>query len=93
VSPGYAVSQTNLASWWGSSITNSPTQRKVVFWPGAGQSEYPHDLQRDYSGIRRTDVVSSRAGVVLSVVAVYLTEQYLGPIDQAEANYSAAGSH
>ena len=31
--------------------------------------------------------------IVLSVVAVYLTEQYLGPIDQAEANYSAAGSH
>jgi hypothetical protein len=31
--------------------------------------------------------------IVLSVVAVYLTEQYLGPIDQADANYSAAGSH
>jgi hypothetical protein len=30
-------------------------------------------------------------GVVLSVVAVYLTEQYLGPIDQAEAHYPAAG--
>jgi hypothetical protein len=32
-------------------------------------------------------------GVVLSVVAVYLTDTYLGPIDQAEAHYSAAGSH
>jgi hypothetical protein len=28
-------------------------------------------------------------GVVLSVVAVYLTDTYLGPIDQAEAHYSA----
>src|SRR6266403_2375941 len=38
-----------------SSITNSPTQRKVVFCHGAGQSEYPHDPQRDYSGIRPSD--------------------------------------
>jgi hypothetical protein len=27
-------------------------------------------------------------GIVLSIGAVYLTDRYLGPIDQAEANYS-----
>jgi hypothetical protein len=31
--------------------------------------------------------------IVLSIGAVQLIENYLGPIDQAEANYSAAGSH
>ena len=31
--------------------------------------------------------------IVLSIGAVHLIENYLGPIDQAEANYSAAGSH
>jgi len=32
-------------------------------------------------------------GIVLSIVAVYLTDNYLGPIDQAEARGSVAGSH
>jgi hypothetical protein len=27
-------------------------------------------------------------GIVLSIGAVYLTDAYLGPIDQAEAHYS-----
>jgi hypothetical protein len=31
-------------------------------------------------------------GVMLSVGAVYLIDNYLGPIDQAEAHYPAAGS-
>jgi hypothetical protein len=31
-------------------------------------------------------------GVMLSVGAVYLIDNYLGPIDQAEAHYTAAGS-
>jgi hypothetical protein len=30
--------------------------------------------------------------IVLSIGAVYLTDQYLGPVDQVEANRSAAGS-
>jgi hypothetical protein len=38
------------------------------------------DPQTDHSGIRRSDSFS-----------VYLTEMYLGPIEQAEAHYSAAG--
>jgi hypothetical protein len=32
-------------------------------------------------------------GIVLSIGAVYLTDAYLGPIDQARAYYSGAGSH
>jgi hypothetical protein len=31
-------------------------------------------------------------GIVLSVGAVYLTNRYLGPVDQSEANHSVAGS-
>ena len=31
-------------------------------------------------------------GIVLSIGAVYLIDNYLGPIDQAEAHYPAAGS-
>ena len=31
-------------------------------------------------------------GIVLSIGAVYLTDKYLGPIDQAEAHYPVAGS-
>jgi hypothetical protein len=30
--------------------------------------------------------------IVLSIGAVYLTDQYLGPVDQVEANRSVAGS-
>jgi hypothetical protein len=30
-------------------------------------------------------------GIVLSIGAVYLIDNYLGPIDQAQANYLAAG--
>jgi hypothetical protein len=31
-------------------------------------------------------------GIALSICAVYLIDCYLGPIDQAEAHYSVAGS-
>jgi hypothetical protein len=31
-------------------------------------------------------------GIMLSIGAVYLTDKYLGPIDQAEAHHSVAGS-
>jgi hypothetical protein len=30
-------------------------------------------------------------GTVLSIGAVYLTDRYLGPIEQAEAHYADAG--
>ncbi len=35
-------------------------------------------------------VLAIALGVVLSIGAVYLTDIYLGPIDQAEAAYPAA---
>jgi hypothetical protein len=37
-------------------------------------------------------VLAIGLAIMLSVGAVYLTDKYLVPIDQAEANQSAAGS-
>ena len=37
-------------------------------------------------------VLAIALGIVLSIGAVYLIDSYLGPIDQAEAHYPAAGS-
>jgi hypothetical protein len=37
-------------------------------------------------------VLAVVVGIVLSVGAVYLTNCYLGPVDQSEANHSVAGS-
>jgi hypothetical protein len=36
-------------------------------------------------------VLALAISIVLSIGAVYLTNIYLGPIDQAEANYSVVG--
>jgi len=36
-------------------------------------------------------VMAALLAITLSIVAVYLTDKYLGPIEQAEAHYSAAG--
>jgi hypothetical protein len=36
-------------------------------------------------------VLAIALGIVLSISAVHLVDNYLGPIDQAEAHYSAAG--
>jgi hypothetical protein len=38
-------------------------------------------------------VLAVGLGIVLSAGAVYLTNRYLGPVDQLEANHSVAGSH
>ena len=38
-------------------------------------------------------LLSIAIAVVLSIGAVYLTNIYLGPIEQAEAQYPAAGRH
>jgi hypothetical protein len=32
-------------------------------------------------------------GISLSICAVYLTDRYLGPVEQAEPYYSVPGSH
>ena len=37
-------------------------------------------------------VLAAVLGIVLSIVAIYLTNRYLGPVDQSEANHSVAGS-
>jgi len=37
-------------------------------------------------------VLAIALGIVLSIGAVYLTDKYLGPIHQAEAHHSVAGS-
>jgi hypothetical protein len=37
-------------------------------------------------------VLAIALGTVLSIGAVYLTDKYLGPIDQAETHHSVAGS-
>jgi len=38
-------------------------------------------------------VVSAALAIILSISAVWLTDKYLGPTEQAEAYYSAANSH
>ena len=37
-------------------------------------------------------VLAAVLGIVLSIGAIYLTNGYLGPVDQSEANHSVAGS-
>ena len=37
--------------------------------------------------------VAAAMAIALSMVAVYLTDKYLGPIEQAEAHGSIRGSH
>jgi hypothetical protein len=39
-----------------------------------------------------TIVLAITLGIVLSVGAVYLIDNYLGPMDQAEAHYPGAAS-
>lgn len=38
-------------------------------------------------------VLAVALGIVLSMCAVYLTDKYLAPIDEAEAYHSTAGSN
>jgi hypothetical protein len=37
-------------------------------------------------------VLAIALSIVLSIGAVYLTDRYLGPIEQAEAHYAVGGS-
>jgi hypothetical protein len=48
-----------------------------------------HKVMLDYVV---TTVLAVALGIVLSVGAVYLIDNYLGPIDQAEAHYPGATS-
>ncbi len=38
-------------------------------------------------------VVAILLGIALAICTAYLTDVYLGPIDQAEADYPVTGSH
>jgi hypothetical protein len=38
-------------------------------------------------------VLAIALAIMLSIGAVYLSEMYLGPIEQAEAHHSVAGRH
>ena len=75
-------------------VFNSPTQRKVVLWLRVGQGEYPRVTHKV---IVLEFVVPTLLAIALEIVlwigAVYLIDNYLAPIDQAEAHYFVAGGH
>jgi hypothetical protein len=72
--------------------SNSPTQRKVVSCCGVGQSEASAMTRKVTLEFVIPTVLSIAIAIVLSIGAVYLTNIYLGPIDQVEANYFAVGN-
>ena len=73
-------------------VFNSPTRENVVICPGAGQSEVATIRKvRNVEFVVQT-VFAVALAIVLSVGAIYLTEIFLGPIEQVEANHSVAGS-
>src|SRR5216684_6433205 len=74
------------------SITHSPTQRKVVFLPW-GRSQRVSAMTHTVITLEFVvpTLLAIALAIVLSIGAVHLIDNYLGPIDQAEANYSAAG--
>jgi hypothetical protein len=76
----------------GLTIPNSPTQRKVAF-RSRGRSKRATAMTRKVITLEFVipTVLSIAVAIVLSIGAVYLTNIYLGPIDQAEANYSTVG--
>src|SRR6202022_377353 len=70
-------------------VFNSPTQRKMAS-SARGRSKRVSAMTEKV--ITREFVVPTLLaivlGIVLSIGAVYLTDAYLGPMDQAEAHYS-----
>jgi hypothetical protein len=77
-------------------IFNSPTQRKVAS-SGRGRSKRVSAMTDKAITLTLEFIVPTALAIVLavslSVCAVYLTDCYLGPIEQAEAYYSAPASH
>ena len=64
----------------------------MVICPGAGQSEVATIRKvRNVEFVVQT-VFAVALAIVLSVGAIYLTEIFLGPIEQVEANHSVVGS-
>ena len=73
-------------------IFNSPTQRKVASsargWSKRGSAMTYKVVALEFVV---PSVLAIALAIVLSIGAVPLIDNYLGPMDQAEANYSAAG--
>jgi hypothetical protein len=72
-------------------VFNSPTQRKMIFWFGVGQSEYPRMTHKVIIlEFVIPTLLAIALGIVLTISAVYLIDNYLAPIDQAEAEHAVA---
>jgi hypothetical protein len=88
---GRNIGEVQCLAWF----FNSPTQQGVAF-SSRGRSK-----RKRVSAMTRKviilefvapTVLAVVLGIVLSAGAVYLTNRYLGPVDQSEANHSVAGS-
>jgi hypothetical protein len=91
-SGGHFASSTHGRHW--SPSFNFPTQQKVASSSAWGRSKRVSAMT--HKGITLEIVLPTVLAIalciVLSIGAVYLTDQYLGPVDQVEANRSVAGS-
>jgi hypothetical protein len=66
----------------------------MVFWSWAGSKRVSAMTHRVFTlEFVVPTVLAIMLGIALAICTVYLTDSYLGPIDQAEADYSVAGSH
>ena len=72
-------------------VCNSPTQLKMASSTPRGRSKRASAMTKKVIAFEFVvpTVLAVALGVVLSIGAVFLTDKYLGPIDQAEANFSA----
>jgi hypothetical protein len=64
----------------------------IIELPGVGQSERVSAMTKKVITMEFVvpTMLAIALGIVFSMGAVYLTDIYLGPIDQAEAHYPAA---
>jgi hypothetical protein len=65
----------------------SPTQRKVVIWSERVSAMTHKEITLEFLV---PTLLAIALGILLSIGAVYLTDHYLGPVDQPEAYRSAA---
>ena len=66
--------------------------RRWLSWRGVGQSGFAMTYKLITFEFVVPTVFAAAVGIVLSIGAVYLTERYLGPVDQSEANRFVADS-
>jgi hypothetical protein len=61
--------------------------------PGVGQSELSAMTHKEITlEFLVPTILAIALGILLAIGAVYVTNHYLGPVDQPEAYHSAAGS-